>query len=46
MDTVLNDEVTCRYLSKRSHLPELGVVWFAVVAESLTVVSIVLTLSV
>lgn len=41
MDTVLNCEVTCSYPFKRSHLPELGVVWFAVVAESLSeVVSI------
>lgn len=41
MDTVLDGEGTCRYPFKRSQLPELGVVWFAVVAESLAeVVSI------
>lgn len=35
MGTVLNSEVTRSYPFKRSHLPELGVVWFAVMAESL-----------
>lgn len=35
MDTVLTAEVTRRYPFQRSHLPELGVLGFAVVAESL-----------
>lgn len=35
MDTLLTAEVTCRYPLERSHLPELGEVCFAVVAESL-----------
>lgn len=35
MDTVLNSEVTRRYPFKRSCLPELGVVWFVTMAESL-----------
>ncbi|RMB98355.1 hypothetical protein DUI87_25261 [Hirundo rustica rustica] len=35
MDTVLSGEGTCRYPLERSHLPELGEVGFAVMAEPL-----------